>query len=60
MNPTLDVTELTQNIGRLFMAGLAGPEVDSDTVDLIQSYHLGGIIIFSRNVRTHPIGSPVQ
>ena len=51
MNPTLDVTELTQNIGRLFMAGLAGPEVDSDTVDLIQSYHLGGIIIFSRNVR---------
>jgi len=51
MNPTLDVTELTQNIGRLFMAGLAGPEVDSDTVDLIQSYHLGGIIIFSRNIK---------
>jgi beta-N-acetylhexosaminidase len=51
MNPTLDITELTQNIGRLFLAGLAGPEIDTDTVDLIRRYHLGGIIIFSRNVR---------
>ncbi|HUT71763.1 MAG TPA: beta-N-acetylhexosaminidase [Desulfatiglandales bacterium] len=51
MNPTLDVTELTQNIGRLFVTGLAGPEVDADTVNLIRRYHLGGIIIFSRNVR---------
>jgi beta-N-acetylhexosaminidase len=51
MNPTLDVTELTQNIGRLFIAGLAGPEVDADTVNLISRYQLGGIIVFSRNVR---------
>jgi beta-N-acetylhexosaminidase len=51
MNPTLDVTELTQNIGRLFIAGLAGPEVDADTVNLIRRYQLGGIILFSRNVR---------
>ncbi|UCH06852.1 MAG: beta-N-acetylhexosaminidase [Deltaproteobacteria bacterium] len=51
MNPTLDVTELTQNIGRLFIAGLASPEVDADTVNLIRRYQLGGIILFSRNVR---------
>jgi beta-N-acetylhexosaminidase len=54
MNPTLDVTELTQNIGRLFVTGLAGPEVDPDTLNLIRRYHLGGIIIFSRNVREPP------
>jgi len=51
MNPTLDITELTQNIGRLFVAGLPGPDADADTVNLIRRYHLGGIIIFSRNVR---------
>jgi beta-N-acetylhexosaminidase len=51
MNPTLDVSEITQNVGRLFIAGIPGPEVDPDTINLIRNYHLGGIIVFSRNIR---------
>jgi beta-N-acetylhexosaminidase len=51
MNPTLDVSEITQNVGRLFIAGIPGPEVDLDTMSLIKNYHLGGIIVFSRNIR---------
>ena len=51
MNPTLDVSEITQNVGRLFIAGIPGPEADPDTMNLIRNYHLGGIIVFSRNIR---------
>ena len=51
MNPTLDVSEITQNVGRLFIAGIPGAEVDPHTMSLIRNYHLGGIILFSRNIR---------
>ena len=51
MNPTLDVSEITQNVGRLFIAGIPGPELDPDTMNLIRNYHLGGIIVFSKNIR---------
>jgi len=50
MNPTLDLSEITQKIGRLFIGGIPGPILDDNTVNLIKDYHLGGIILFSRNV----------
>jgi beta-N-acetylhexosaminidase len=37
-------------IGQLFMAGLAGPRIDKDTLSLIRDLNLGGIIFFSRNI----------
>jgi len=55
MNTTLDLTELNEMIGQLFMAGLPGPQLDKGTEDLIRDYHLGGVILFSRNVE-----NPVQ
>jgi len=55
MNPILDLTEVTQKIGRLFIGGIPGPELDTNTVRLIKNYHLGGIILFSRNIE-----DPVQ
>jgi beta-N-acetylhexosaminidase len=55
MNPILDLTEVTQKIGRLFIGGIPGPELDKDTIRLIKNYHLGGIILFSRNIE-----DPVQ
>lgn len=54
MNPTLDITELTQKVGRLFMGGLPGPDLDLETIRLIKEYHLGGIIFFKRNI-LHPL-----
>ena len=55
MNPTLDLSEITQKIGRLFVGGIPGPELDANTIRLITNYHLGGIILFSRNIE-----DPVQ
>lgn len=51
MNPTLDMDGLNTRIGRLFMAGMPGPELDPGTEELIRDYGLGGIIFFSRNIQ---------
>jgi beta-N-acetylhexosaminidase len=55
MNPILDISELTQKVGRLFMGGMPGPELDTNTISLLKKYHLGGIILFKRN-----IDNPIQ
>jgi beta-N-acetylhexosaminidase len=51
MNPKLDPSEFTKNVGQLFIGGIPGPEVDDSTISLLRDYHIGGIILFSRNVR---------
>ncbi|RPI76353.1 MAG: glycoside hydrolase family 3 protein, partial [Desulfobacteraceae bacterium] len=50
MNTTLDLSELEFKIGQLFMVGLAGPDLDDATEKLIRDYHIGGVILFSRNI----------
>ncbi len=52
---TLELSELTQRIGRLFMAGMPGLDMDRGTERLIREYALGGVILFARNIE-----SPVQ
>ena len=51
MHPTLDISELNTKIGRLFIAGIPGAELDLDTEVLIRDYSLGGVILFSRNIQ---------
>lgn len=55
MHSTLELSELNTKIGRLFMAGMPGKELDADTEALIRDYCLGGVILFSRNIE-----NPVQ
>ena len=50
MHPSLDLSELGGEIGRLFMAGMPGTVLDSDTEILIRQHCLGGVILFSRNI----------
>ncbi len=50
MHSTLDLSELTEHAGRLFMAGMPGPELDKGTLSLISEKGLGGIILFKRNI----------
>jgi beta-N-acetylhexosaminidase len=50
VHPTLDLSELDTQIGRLFLAGMPGPELDADTEGLIRDYCLGGVILFGRNI----------
>ncbi len=52
MQATLELSELDTKIGQLFMAGMPGPSLDPHTEELIKSYGLGGIILFSRNIES--------
>lgn len=40
-----------RRIGQLFMAGFDGLKPTPDIVSLIQQWHIGGIILFTRNIR---------
>jgi len=47
----LDLSEIDTKIGRLFMSGMPGPQVDRGTEALIREYGLGGVILFGRNIQ---------
>src|SRR5690242_15083815 len=42
---------LDQRIGQLVMAGFNGVEPSDDIIRLIEREHVGGVILFSRNLR---------
>jgi len=39
-----------EKIGQLVLAGLPGPTLDADTATLFRERHLGGVILFARNI----------
>jgi beta-N-acetylhexosaminidase len=51
LNTTLELSELDSKIGQLFMAGLPGLDLDTETETFIRDYNLGGVILFSRNIQ---------
>ncbi len=55
MKKNMDTSAITDRIGRLFIGGMPGPEVDLGTIKLIKDYNLSGIILFKRNIK-----DPVQ
>ncbi len=46
----IDEMSLTEQIGQLLMVGFPTTTPSQEIIDLIQHYHVGGIILFSRNV----------
>jgi beta-N-acetylhexosaminidase len=50
LNTILDLSELNQRLGQLFITGMPGTSLDEGTELLIREYNLGGIILFSRNI----------
>src|SRR5713101_2095960 len=46
-----DGMTLEEQIGQTLMVGFAGTAAPREVIDLIQRYHVGNIILFSRNVR---------
>jgi beta-N-acetylhexosaminidase len=46
-----DKTTLEEQIGQLLVVGFSGTTVPQTLRDLIERYHIGGIILFSRNIR---------
>jgi len=55
MQSTLELAELDSKIAQLFMVGMPGTDLDENTKRLIGDVGIGGIILFSRNVK-----DPVQ
>lgn len=52
---------LEQQIGQLFMAGFLEPTPTQEIIDLIQRYHVGGVILFSRNIQNaHQVSELTQ
>jgi beta-N-acetylhexosaminidase len=51
VNTTLELSELNSKIGQVFMVGIPGPGLDDGTEALIRDYSLGGVILFSRNIK---------
>lgn len=39
-----------QKVGQLLVIGIPGTEVDATTLQMIQTYHIGGVTLFDRNM----------
>src|SRR5579884_747882 len=52
-NSALSFDDLTleEQIGQLFMVGFRGTTPSPEILDMISRYHVGGVILFSRNVQ---------
>ena len=53
-NPPTSLTNMTtaQKIGQLMMIGFEGTTVDAELRRIIVDYHVGGVILFARNVES--------
>src|SRR5947208_3465057 len=51
MIETLRSLPLKQKVGQLFFIGIAGPELDDATRELLDEVTPGGVCLFSRNIK---------
>src|SRR5712691_1982813 len=51
MSNYTDAMTLEEQIGQTLMVGFPGTTASREVIELIQRYHVGNIILFSRNVR---------
>ena len=40
-------------VGPLFMVGMPGPRVDRGVRELVRELHVGGIVLFGRNLESY-------
>ncbi len=50
MDYKLENMSLAEKVGQLFQVGFHSKTVDQEIKDLIENYHIGGVIYFSRNL----------
>ncbi len=51
MNDLYNNLSLREKVGQLFFVGIAGPDMDESTGELMQMIAPGGVCLFSRNIR---------
>jgi beta-N-acetylhexosaminidase len=49
---SIDDLSIEQKVGQLFFIGIPGPEMDRQTVDLLDLVRPGGVCLFARNIKT--------
>jgi beta-N-acetylhexosaminidase len=52
MRDPMPTAVLRQTVAGLFMVGIPGTTLDATTRDFLEAYHVGGVILFKRNVGT--------
>ncbi|MFW6267304.1 MAG: beta-N-acetylhexosaminidase [Halanaerobium sp.] len=51
MDTRIAAMSLEEKVGQLFQVGFSGSTVNDEIKDLIENYHIGGVIYFSRNIK---------
>lgn len=51
-NSNFQNLSLEEKIGQMFFIGLAGAEIDNETLELLSEISPGGVCLFARNIRT--------
>ncbi|MFW6229939.1 MAG: glycoside hydrolase family 3 protein, partial [Halanaerobium sp.] len=51
MDRRIAAMSLEEKVGQLFQVGFSGSTVNDEIKDLIENYHIGGVIYFSRNIK---------
>lgn len=41
---------LEEKIGQMLLIGIDGPDIDTGAVAMLRDYHVGGVILFDRNM----------
>lgn len=41
---------LEEKVGQMLMIGIDGQEIDAETLSMLRDYHIGGVILFDRNM----------
>lgn len=49
-----DDMSLDEKIGQMIFSGVAGTEMNADTKEMMNTYHVGGIILFGDNIESAP------
>lgn len=51
MDKKIAAMSLEEKVGQLFQIGFAAPTINDEVRDMIENYHVGGVIYFSRNIK---------
>ena len=52
VDKTVESMSQTEKLGQMMMIGIQGTKVDDDSLYMLNQYHMGGVILFDRNMES--------
>lgn len=52
VDKTVESMSQTEKLGQMVMIGIQGTKVDDDSLYMLNQYHMGGVILFDRNMKS--------